>query len=186
MKMHCRSLLLLCLTTLLLLGTALVAEPRPQSAASKPEVPIADGAKNAKVADLAFLSGRWEGTVDGNKIHQVCNLTDPATMLCMFWLNDAKGTQMIELYTLRDTPEGVEERARFLTPALNEEAGDKGLTMKLASYMPRQMVFENPNGTYPKRSTLTRVGDDRFTSRIELIDAQGKQSLIEAHWTKAQ
>lgn len=149
--------------------------------------PAADAAKAAKVSDLAFLSGRWQGTVDNNMIEQQCVVTDPAMMLCMFWMTDAKGTQMIEIYTLRDTSSGIEERVRFMNPELREEANDKGLTMKLASYTPRQLIFENASGgTYPKRSTLTRVGEDRFTSRIELIDAKGQASQIQAEWRKVQ
>lgn len=164
---------------------AAIAAPKAYSqAANAPATTTIDSAKNAKVADLAFLAGRWEGTVDNNKINQECVVTDPGMMLCMFWMNDAKGTQMIELYTLRDTVDGVVERVRFLSPELNEEAGDKGLTMKLASMTPRQFIFENPTGTYPKRSTVTRVGDDQFTSRIELIDAKGQTSLIQAQWKK--
>jgi len=107
-------------------------------------------------------------------------------MLCMFWLNGGQGTQMIELYTIRDTATGVEERVRFLSPELNEEPGHKGLTMKLASFSAGQVVFANPNGTYPKRSTLTRIGDDQLTSRIELVDTMGKESFIEANWRKLQ
>lgn len=170
------------LTTLLLMTVALSAQSSQQYSA-----PAADGtraAATAKVSDLAFLAGRWTGTVDSNQIHQECSVTDPEMMLCMFWMTDSKGTQMIELYTLRNSASGVVERVRFLSPELTEEANDKGLTMKLISYSPKQMVFENPNGTYPKRSTLTRVGEDQFTSRIELVDANGKESLIEAHWTK--
>jgi hypothetical protein len=124
--------------------------------------------------------GEW------HTVNQVCTVTEPAMMLCMFWLNGGQGTQMIELYTIRDTATGVEERVRFLSPELNEEPGHKGLTMKLASFSPGQVVFANPNGTYPKRSTLTRIGDDQFTSRIELVDTMGKESFIEANWRKLQ
>jgi len=129
----------------------------------------------AKSLTLRF-SPAEEGTVDGNKINQVCTITDPRVMLCMFWLTDAKGTQMIELYTIRDTPSGVEERVRFLSSELNEEAGGAALTMKLASYTSDQVVFTNANGTDPKRSTLTRIGTDQFTSRIELTTRRGKRA----------
>ena len=185
MKSNYRSKSLWTLCGLFTLSAALVAQPQ-QAAADKPAIPPVDRASDVKVADLAFLTGRWQGTVNNNTVNQLCTITEPAMMLCMFWLNGAQGTEMIELYTIRDTPTGVEERVRFLSPELNEEPGDKGLTMKLASYSPSQVVFANPNGTYPRRSTLTRIGDDQFTSRIELVDEKGKESFIEAHWRKLQ
>jgi hypothetical protein len=146
----------------------------------------APAATSAKVSDLAFFSGRWEGRVDNNKIEQVCSTTDPATLMCMFRLMGARGTEMIELYTIRDTAGGVEEKVRFFSPDLQEDPNDKELTMRMVSFSPDRIVFENPNGTYPKRSTLTRKGDDELTSHIELVDAQGKASAIDAHWVRAK
>jgi hypothetical protein len=140
----------------------------------------------AKVADLAFFSGRWTGSAGGDKTEQYCSTTDPAVMVCIFRSMDAKGTDSLELYTLRDTPSGVEERIRFFEADLKESANDPGVTMKLVDYSPTRMVFENPTGTFPKRSTLTRVGNDDLTSRIELVDGQGKTTIIEAHWTRAK
>jgi Domain of unknown function (DUF6265) len=137
----------------------------------------------AKVANLHFLAGHWEGHVDTAKIEQTCSIADPAVMVCMFRLMDDKGTQMLEFYTFRDTTSGVEERVRFFSPDLKEEPGD-GITMKLSSSSPTVYVFENPNGTYPKRSTLTRTAGDAFHSHIELVDQQGKSSTIDADWKK--
>ncbi len=139
----------------------------------------------AKVADLRFLAGHWEGHVDKTKIEQTCSVSDPALMVCMFQLTGDKGTEMIEFYTIRDTPAGVVERIRFYSPDLKDEPGD-GVTMNLASSSPKVFVFENPNGTYPKRSTLTRTADDEFHSHIELVDPQGKSSTIDAYWNKAK
>lgn len=138
-----------------------------------------------KVSDLHFLAGHWEGHVDNARIEQTCSIADPAVMVCMFRLMDDKGTQMVEFYTLRDTAAGVEERVRFYSPDLKEEPGD-GLTLKLASSSATTFVFENPNGTYPKRTTLTRTADDEFHSHIELVDGQGKASNIDAYWKKTK
>lgn len=144
------------------------------------------GEKSAKVSDLAFLSGHWQGQVEDSKIEQVCSGADPEVMVCMFRLMEGKETQMLEFYTLRNTPAGVEERIRFFSPDLKEKPGDPGVTLLLASYTPEKLVFENPTGTYPKRATLTRKGDNEFSSHIELIDAQGKSSFIDAHWTRTK
>jgi Domain of unknown function (DUF6265) len=143
-------------------------------------------ASTAKVADLNFLAGHWEGHVDKTKIEQTCSITDPAVMICMFQLTGDKGTEMIEFYTIRDTPAGVEERIRFYSPDLKDDSTGDGVTMKLVSSTPKIFVFENTSGTYPKRSTLTRTADDEFHSHIELIDPQGKASSIDAYWKKTK
>ena len=177
---HFTSLVLLCICSL-----SLFAQPAAQPASVSTPVSSVTG-KDAKVADLAFLSGHWSGEVDGSKIEQVCSTTDPSVMVCMFRLMGAKGTEMLEFYTLRDTPTGVEERIRFFSPDLQEEPGDHGVTLKLASVSPEKAVFENPNGTYPKRTTILRKGNDEFNSHIELVDAQGKASTIDAHWARVK
>ncbi|HTR67792.1 MAG TPA: DUF6265 family protein [Terriglobales bacterium] len=162
------------------------AAPSSPAAATEAASSPAIAGKDAKVSDLAFLSGHWSGEVDGSKIEQECSTTDPSVMVCMFRLMSEKGTQMLEFYTLRDTPSGVEERIRFFSPDLQEEPGDKGVTLKLASVSAEKAVFENPTGTYPKRTTILRKGNDEFNSHIELVDAQGKESTIDAHWGRTR
>jgi hypothetical protein len=164
----------------LALSTALVAQT---AAGAVKDAPTTTAASPAKVADLHFLGGHWEGHVDKARIEQTCSTSDPAVMVCMFQLMDEKGTRMVEFYTFRNTPEGVEERVRFYSPDLKADPGD-GVTMKLTSSSPTTLVFENPTGTYPKRSTLTRTANDEFHSHIELIDDQGKASTIDAYWKK--
>ena len=145
------------------------------------DAPTSAGA--AKVANLHFLAGHWEGHVDKARIEQTCSMSDPTVMVCMFQLLGDKGTEMVEFYTIRDTPTGVEERIRFFSTDLKEQPGD-GVTMKLTSLTPTTLVFENPTGTYPKRSTITRSGDSAFHNHIELVDGQGKASAIDADWKK--
>jgi hypothetical protein len=58
--------------------------------------------------------------------------------------------------------------------------------MMVKSISPNEVVFENPTGNYPKRSTVTRNGANAFHSHIELIDAQGKSAFIDADWRRVQ
>jgi hypothetical protein len=140
-----------------------------------------DGASApAKVSDLHFLGGHWEGSVDKARIEQTCSTADPNIMVCMFQLMDEKGTQMVEFYTFRNTAAGVEERIRFYSPDLKADPGD-GVTMMVTSVSPTTVVFENPTGTYP---TITRSNDNAFHNHIELVDPQGKASVIDADWKK--
>jgi hypothetical protein len=145
----------------------------------------ATAAPAGHVSDLAFLRGRWEGDVGTSKIAQVCDAPDSGSMVCLFHLlNDNGKLDMLEVYTLLDTPEGVVEKVRFFSPELGEEAGAPATTMKLVSVSADKLVFENPNGTYPKRSTIYHTTRDAFTSKVELIDAKGVATQFEAHWHK--
>ncbi|QNI33519.1 hypothetical protein H7849_06115 [Alloacidobacterium dinghuense] len=171
MKVKICSRVLFALFNLFLFATVAVCETDP------PAVPV------GHVSDLAFLAGRWQGTVDSSKIAQVCDSPDASSMVCIFHLlNEAGKLDMIEVYTLRDTPEGVVEKVRFFSPELGEEAGTAATTMKLVSVSSDKLVFENPNGTYPKRSTIYRTSADAFTSKVELIDAKGVATEFEAYW----
>ncbi len=142
-------------------------------------------AKSVKVAELGFFAGRWVGSANGANVEQLCSTTEPSTMMCMFRAWSSKGTEMLELYTLRDTPNGVEERVRFFEPDLKEEPGE-GLTMRLTGVQGAVWTFENPNGNMPKRSTLTKKSDDEFTSHIEFVDGKGRSSFIDASWKRAK
>ena len=147
--------------------------------AETPSAPV------AKVSDMSFMAGQWSGLVDNHRIEQICTDGDPAFMMCMFRLMDDKGTQMIEFYTFRNIATGVEERVQMFSPDLKSDPSDS-FTMELASVSPTQLVFENHNGNYPKRSTLTRTSKDEMTSHIELVDVTGKTTFIDAHWTRAK
>jgi hypothetical protein len=174
------SLLSLALASASFLFAAALGQTAPGAAKDAPS-----SASTAKVSSLHFLAGHWEGHVDDAKVEQTCSISDPSVMVCMFQLLNEKGTQMVEFYTIRDTAAGVEEKVRFFSPDLKEEPGD-GLTMQLASSSPSTFVFVNAKGTYPKRSTLTRTSENEFHSHIELVDAQGKASNIDAYWKKTK
>jgi hypothetical protein len=92
----------------------------------------------------------------------------------------------IELYTIEPAANGgIEEHVRFFTPAL-EPDDPPMVTLVLKSVSPNQVVFENPSGNHPKRSTLTPDSADAFHSHIELMDAKGKSMFIDADWKRVQ
>ncbi len=163
-----------------LVATALYAVPQQAAApqAAKPAVqPV------AKVADLGFLAGHWEGGAENTQLENTCSLSDPHVMMCMFRMRENGETEQVEFLTMRDTPDGVIEQIRFFSPDLSETPGTKPTTMRLVSFSPEKAVFENPSGTYPLRNTMVIASPIYFTSYIELID-QGKHSTIEAQWHK--
>jgi len=65
MKSNYRSKFLWSLCVLFSLPAPLLAQPQ-HAAAGKSVIPPVD-AKNVRVFDLAFLAGRWQGTVNGTR-----------------------------------------------------------------------------------------------------------------------
>jgi hypothetical protein len=144
-------------------------------------------AATPKVADLSFLAGHWVGQVGPDRIEQYCIHAEPTTLVCAFQAANDKGTDGVEFFTIRDTPTGIEERVHFFDDAdIKIAPGANGVTMRVTSLTDDTVIFENPTGTFPKRTTLTKKGNDDFTTHSELIDAQGKTMTIDAHWTRAK
>jgi hypothetical protein len=140
----------------------------------------------ATLADLAWLAGRWAGTVGTNQVEQICSGPEHGMMMGMFRVIAGDKIAGIELYTIEPAANGgIEEHVRFFTPAL-EPDDPPVVTLVLKSLSPNQVVFENPSGNYPKRSTLTRNSADAFHSHIELMDAKGKSMFIDADWKRVQ
>jgi hypothetical protein len=76
---------------------------------------------------------------------------------------------------------------RFFSADLAERQGDNGITLRLASVAGTQMVFDNAkeNGVV-KQETISRQGEDSFSVHIEVVDASGKSSFIDAQWKRAK
>jgi hypothetical protein len=90
------------------------------------------------------------------------------------------------LYTIELAANGgIEEHVRFFTPAL-EPNDPPVVTLVLKSLSPNQVVFENPSGNDPKRSTLTWDSADASHSHIELMSSQGKSVFIDADWKRVR
>jgi hypothetical protein len=149
-----------------------------------------DGAATARamiatIADFAWLKGRWTGTVGTGTTEEICSGAEAGVMICMFRaMNDGK-TQGLEFITLRDAPPGVEERVRFFESDLAEEQGDNGIALHVASLSPTVIIFNNAKQVGPvKHVTITRSGDDTFSTHIELVDGAGKSSFIDAQWRR--
>jgi uncharacterized protein YndB with AHSA1/START domain len=142
---------------------------------------------HATIADVAFFSGRWTGTAGPDSVEEIC--TEPARgeMSCMFRAMDAKKVDGLEFIVFRETVGGVEERTRFFSPEFAEKPGDDGITMRLASVSASKIILENakPDGVV-KRITVTRRGENEFSTHIEVVDASGKSGAIDAEWKRGK
>ena len=140
---------------------------------------------NATAADFAWMAGRWTGSVGKNPIEYECSEPRLGQMMCMFRVLDDRSVLGLEFISLEETSEGLKEHIRFYSPSLSAD-GPAAVTMQLESIAPDRVVFVNPTGTRPKRTTTLRDGENAFTSHIEMIDAQGKPSAMDAHWVRAK
>jgi uncharacterized protein YndB with AHSA1/START domain len=139
------------------------------------------------IGDVAFFSGRWTGTAGTEATEEIC--TEPARgeMSCMFRGMDDKKIDGLEFIIFRESGGGIEERVRFFSGELGETPGDNGITMRLASVTPSNIIFENAKQDgVVKRITVTRRGKDEFGTHIEVVDASGKSGAIDSEWKRAK
>ena len=73
-------------------------------------------------------------------------------------------TLVVELFSLVETPAGIEYRSRHFTPSLAPWESSGPTVLKITSADPARIVFENPSDGKPKRVIFTRTGPDAYTS----------------------
>jgi WD40 repeat protein len=161
-------------------GPAL-ARPRPVSnPASRP------GRVKASLRDFAWLEGRWAGKL-GNAAYVLEQEWWPAkagVMTGMFRLTEGEKVLVLEFFTLRETPEGVELRLRHFDSALVPMEKGDAIILQLVGLDEKEARFENPVHSRPKTSRITRTGADSYVGRSEVIADDGKVSVIEAIWQR--
>jgi uncharacterized protein YndB with AHSA1/START domain len=148
---------------------------------------IQDNVIPSKIDGFMWMAGKWVGTAGQSETEQVCTAPSRGMMMCMFRVMDSTKVEGLEFSTLRETPNGLEERIRFYSPDLGETAGDNGVTLRVAKYGEREIVYDNvkPDGVV-KHVTITRSGEDEFSTRIEVVNAEGKTSFIGATWRRGK
>lgn len=137
--------------------------------------------------DFAWLAGRWEGNLpSGEKLEQVWSEPVAGHMLGMFRLLQNDKVVLLEIFSLYETPEGLEFYVRHFDPALVPgEKGDATL-LRLTQYDGERGVFENPVHNRPKTTALIRTGPHTFTARSEIIRDDGAVQVIEAFWQRLE
>ncbi len=142
---------------------------------------------NVPLSDFAWMAGRWVGVAGQSETEQVCLPPSRGMMMCMFRVMSPEKVEGMEFSTLRETTDGLEERIRFYSPDLGETPGDIGVTLQVVSYGEREIVFDNekPDGVV-RHVTVTRFGKDEFSTRIEVVNAEGKTSFIGATWKRVK
>ncbi|MGA8036959.1 MAG: DUF6265 family protein [Candidatus Acidiferrales bacterium] len=133
----------------------------------------------ATVADLAWLEGTWRGEWGPRVAQLVWMAPQAGVMTGAFSLMETDKVLVIELFTIAQTPTGVELNIRHFTPDLMAwEKGDP-TRLTLSSFDDKRYEFDNAVDGKPKRSILSRIDADTYISRSEIAPDTGNQQVIE-------
>ena len=148
-------------------------------------VPPSAGTK-VTVNDLAWIAGRWRGTFGPYTADAVYMEPEANSIGGVGQVYQPGKTLLIELCSLVQSTDGITLYIRNFSPDLQpQEAGDP-ITMKLTTVTASSWEFDNTMmGQAPARTVITHTGDDTFTSRSDVYDAQGRMSTVEIDYARA-
>ena len=106
--------------------TTIFAREEPAASAKPPE-------KKPALQDFAWLAGKWEGKIGDFTAEQIWMTPKNGTIVGMFRLMGGEKTVIVELFTVRETPEGIAFYFRHFSTELKvRETGDATM-LKLAT-----------------------------------------------------
>lgn len=143
---------------------------RAEDAGRTNSAPVtSDAAARAKLAELAWIAGRWEAGDAENQLEEIWSAPRADAIMGVFrWVRGDK-TWMYELLTVTAEGEDVVFRLRhFNSPNLTPwEEKDGALTYKMVLLEKDKVVFENPQRDMPRRFIWLRTGPDKCIHRLE-------------------
>jgi hypothetical protein len=172
-----RKLRVLCLTVFLAWPS--LAIPGTQEAA--PSSP-----HRATLADFLWLAGRWEGKLGPMTAEQQWMAPRNGTMLGFFRLTDNEKTIVIELFTLREIPDGVVFYFRHFSPELKPWEEAEAYRLNLTKSDATTFRFDSPVVNQLKDAILTHPDSDTYISHGDITDADGKPKAIEVTYHRVK
>ena len=157
--------------TVLMIGALLTAGPRAvdlQEPSTPNTLKLAEGAPRppARVADLAWLTGRWTGEGLGGSIEEVWSPPEAGAMVGYFRLvKDAKPV-FYEIMTLIEIEGSVEMRLKHVNPDMT------GWEEK-ANFVTFRLVKHDASGAYFSGLTFRRVSPDLMEGYLALRSRDG-------------
>lgn len=141
--------------------------------------------KTLKVEDLAWMAGRWTGTMGEDPLEEQWNAPAGGTMMGMFrWMKKDGTTSMYEFLTIEPGPQGPVYFMRHFGPGLIAwEEKDAPFRCPLASSGPREAVFACEGK--PTKLTFKRTSETTMTVLLER-QRDGKASTMEFVYTLAK
>jgi hypothetical protein len=152
--------------------TATAADPPAPS-------PLTQKVPAVKLADFGWLEGRWRGDWGPRVAEQVWMAPKAGLMLGVFRLIEGDKPLVIELFSMVQKPDGINFYFRHFTTELVPWEKSDATVLSLANVDGKKIDFENPLNGMPKRSILTRIDADTYTSRSELVPETGDTQVIE-------
>lgn len=150
-----------------------------------PVLPAQKSGNKSKIADLSWLTGHWTADLPEGRVDQYWTSQGPEGYIGMSRAVTPEKTTAVEFFTLSETPTGVEMRVRNYDMAMIPVEKDQPIILRLKSLSKDTVVFENPFGNEPKRSTLKRLGPDSFRARTETVHPGKKPEVIEVTLKRA-
>jgi hypothetical protein len=154
-----------------------VASAGPDTAApptSPPPVPCCP-----KLSDFAWLEGRWRADWGPRVAEQVWMAPKAGMMLGDFRVIENDKVLVVELFTLEEKPGAINLYVRHFTPELVLWEKSDATLLNLVTAEAKKFDFENPANGRPKRAIFTRLDNDTYTSRSEIVPEKGDPQIIE-------
>jgi hypothetical protein len=174
-----RALTTLTICFALLTGLCLHAATNLQTTLPVPQ-------KSAALADFAWLAGRWEGKLGPMTAEQEWMAPKNGTMQGFFRLTDSEKTIVIELFTLRETPEGIVMYFRHFSTELKPWEEAEAYHLNLTKSDATTFRFDNPVVNQLKDAILTHSDSDTYISHGDITDANGKPKSIEVTYHRVK
>jgi len=133
----------------------------------------------AELTNFAWLEGRWRGEWGPRVAEQIWLSPKAGAMEGMFRLVEADKTLVIEFYTLVQKPNGISFYFRHFTPSLAPWEKTEATFLNLATAENKKFTFENSVNGLPKSATLTRIDQDTYVSRSEIVPEKGDSQIVE-------
>ena len=160
-------------------GPSLAENVGSRASRSNPE-----GAADRSLADFAWLEGKWLGNWGPRVAEQLWTEPKAGEMLGLLRVVENDKTLVVELYSLLETPDGIEFRLRHFTASLLPWEQSQTILLKLGSLDANAAVFENPANDQPRRLTLIRVDPESYLSRSEITSGNDNRQVTEIRYHK--
>lgn len=137
------------------------------------------------LADFAWLQGKWQGNWGPRMAEQVWMGPEAGEMAGIFRVTGNDRTLVLELYSLVETPDGVELRLRHFTPSLIPWESSVTV-LKLAGINASETKFENGSTGQPSRTTFIRIDLDTYLSRTELTSTGDNKQVTDIRFHRVK
>jgi hypothetical protein len=132
-----------------------------------------------KLSDFAWLEGHWRADWGPRVAEQVWTTPKAGMMLGDFRVIENDKVLVVEVFTLVEKPGAINLYVRHFTPELVPWEKSDATLLNLTTAEAKKFDFENLANGRPKRATFTRLDNDTYTSRSEIVPEKGDPQIIE-------